>query len=206
MFCSLAPSVRSMSIAQHTKAVLIAARNCLLGGNLASLSLLTKPTAMVGYASENLFLYRTLTNRRGLPQKNVFEVLPQARVTDIHLYSTGEFPWFSALPSFTADIVSLCLLCKAIQPKVVFEIGTLTGYTATHMALNSPADCRVYTLDLPPNVNPALKATAMDSAHVEMHARRTRHVWEETDAGPKIRALAGDSATFDYSPYEGKVD
>jgi len=195
-----------MSVVQFTKAFLIAARNCLISGNLVSLSLLAKPSAMVGYANESLFLFRTLTDRRGLPQKNVFEIFPQARVAGVQFFNAGEFPWFSSMSSFTADIVSLGLLCQAIQPKVVFEIGTLTGYTAAHMALNTPDDCKIYTLDLPPDVSPALPTTVTDSSHVGMHAQRKRYVWDDAQVAHKIQTLSGDSAKFDYSPYLGRVD
>jgi len=56
----------------------VAARNFLIGGNLAGLRLLGKPREMIGYATENLFSFRSMADRRGIPQKNVFEVFPQS--------------------------------------------------------------------------------------------------------------------------------
>src|SRR3712207_5275930 len=57
--------------------------------------------------------------------------------------------WMSK--SYTADLVSLCLICRILKPRTIFEIGTFRGYTALHFALNTPDDARVYTLDLPSN-------------------------------------------------------
>jgi Methyltransferase domain len=183
-----------------------AARNFLMGGNLSSLSLLGKPREMIAYATENLFAFRTMADRRGLPQKNVFDVLPDARFAKIDLCNTNGETWFRNSASYVADIVSLCLLCRAIQPKVIFEIGTLTGYTSAHMALNSDDDCKIYTLDLPPDGNPALAMTAIDIEHVRMHQGIKRYVWEAKDIARKVQPLFGDSANFDYSPYYGRVD
>jgi hypothetical protein len=182
-----------------------AARNFLMGGNVSSLSLLAKPRQMVAYATENLFSFRTVADRRGIPQKNVFEVLPQVRLAEINLCNTNGETWFRNSASYVADIVSLCLLCQAIKPKVIFEIGTLTGYTAVHMALNCD-DCRIYTLDLPPGEEPTLATTAIDRAHVKMHRESKRYVWESMDIAQKIQTLSGDSASFDYSPYHRRVD
>ncbi len=183
----------------------VAARNLLMGGNLSSLSLLANPRQMIAYATENLFSFRTVADRRGVPQKNVFEVLPQARLAKVNLCNTNGETWFKNSASYVTDIISLCLLCQAIKPKVIFEIGTLTGYTTAHMALNCD-DCRIYTLDLPPDGKPTLATTVIDGALVKMHEKTKRYVWEGMDIAEKIQPLFADSASFDYSPYHGRVD
>jgi predicted O-methyltransferase YrrM len=182
-----------------------AARNLLMGGNLSSLLLLAKPRHMIAYATENLFLFRTFADRRGIPQKNVFEVFPPARFAEVNLCNTNGETWFGNSASYVADIISLCLLCQAIKPKVIFEIGTLTGYTSAHMALNCD-DSRIYTLDLPPYGKSTLATTAIDGIHIKMHQETKRYVWEGMDIAQKIQTLFGDSATFDYSPFYAKVD
>jgi len=178
----------------------------LIGGNFASLALLNRPLEMVTYVTESLFLLHSLANRRILPQKNVFDIFPQAQLAEISLCNVDELTWFNEVPSFTADIVGLCLLCRALRPRVVFEIGTDTGYTATHMALNTPNDCRIFSLDLPRDVSPILSTTIMDDAIARKHIQRRRYIWEETKIAYKIQTLFGDSADFDYSPYKGRVD
>jgi hypothetical protein len=166
---------------------------------------LGKPREMIGYATENLFSFRSMADRRGIPQKNVFEVLPQAGLTQVNLCNTNGETWFRTSASYVADIVSLCLLCQAIKPKVIFEIGTLTGYTTAHMALNSD-ECMIYTLDMPPGEEPVLATTAIDGLHAKMHKETKQYVWEGMDIAKKIHPLFGDSANFDYSPYHGRVD
>jgi hypothetical protein len=167
---------------------------------------------MVGYVQESLFLYRTYTGSRGLPQKNVFEVLPVSDVQAIELGQLGPAPvtrpWFNSLASYTADLINLCLLCRAVNPRVVFEIGTMNGYTALHFALNSPPDARVYTLDLPNDGSqmPQLPTTLIDDLHIDGHESYRRYSFENNAAESKITCLFGDSATFDYSPYEKRVD
>ncbi len=183
----------------------VAARNFLIGGNLTGLLLLGKPREMIGYATENLFSFRSMADRRGIPQKNVFEVLPQAGFAQVNLCNTNGETWFRSSASYVADIISLCLLCQAIKPTVIFEIGTLTGYTTAHMALNCD-ECTIYTLDLPSGGEPALATTAIDGLHAKMHAETKHYLWEGMDIAEKVHTLFGDSASFDYSPYHGRVD
>src|SRR5258706_11293195 len=111
-----------MRSAAWFRAFLLAARNVILGGHLISLGLWSQPRRLVSYANETLFLYRTLAGKRGLPQKNIFEVLPANDVVPIDLavstpeWSQGE-PWLRKIASYSADLVSLCLLCRLLQPK-----------------------------------------------------------------------------------------
>jgi len=189
----------------HLRPAIVAARNLLIGGNFASLALFNRPREMVTYVTESLFLLHSLANRRILPQKNVFDIFPQAQLADISLCNVAG-SWFHKVPSFAADIVGLCLLCRAIRPKVVFEIGTDTGYTAVHLGLNTPNDCSIFTLDLPRDVRPILPTTVMDDAIARKHIQRRRYIWEETKIAYKIHTLFGDSAAFDYSPYRDRVD
>jgi hypothetical protein len=183
----------------------VAARNFLVGGNLTGLLLLGRPHEMIGYATENLFSFRSMADRRGIPQKNVFEVLPQARLAQVNLCNTNGETWFRNSASYVADIISLCLLCRAIKPRVIFEIGTLRGYTTAHMALNCD-ECTIYTLDLPSGVKPVLATTTIDGLHAKQHEETKLYVWEGMDIAQKIHPLFGDSASFDYSPYHQRVD
>ncbi len=186
----------------------IAGRNVLLGGNVASLSLLGNPRQLVYYASETLFLYKKLNEKTGLTQRNVSEVFDANGVEDIalgHLNQGGNWFWHA---SFTADIINLCLLCRILKPKVVFEIGTYVGYTALHFALNTADDARIYTLDLPRDhdPSPALPITTMDVGLVKVHEDIGNYAFNQSDVAPKITCLYGDSAAFDFSPYTGAVD
>jgi hypothetical protein len=169
----------------------------------------------LGAATENLFFARTYGNGRSLVQKNVFEVFPLgggvASITLANLdrpwCAYGE-PWFHTVASYASDIVSLCLLTKAIRPRVIFEIGTFRGYTALHFALNSDPQATVHSLDLPREgpFSPALTTTVTDG-HISSTGRGVRqYVFEGYEAAHKIRCLYGDSATFDFTPFKNSVD
>ena len=86
----------------------------------------------------------------------------------------------------------------------LFEIGTFDGRTTLNLALNSPARCRVFTLDLPPDLD-----TAFPLAHGERHmvekpkpgARYEKYRAIYPAAIGKIHQRLGDSATFDFTPH-----
>jgi predicted O-methyltransferase YrrM len=189
---------------------LVVVRNIILGGNLASLTLLTRPRLWVTYVSECLFMWKTLDSRRGIPQKNVFEVLTAKDVETVRLgnLQVEQSAWFWPDPSYATDIISLCLICQILKPRVVFEIGTFKGYTSLHFALNTPDDSQVYTLDLPKDgAGPLqLKTTVMDSEHTQVYRANQEYYFEHTEFAPRVHRLMGDSATFDFAPYHGKVD
>lgn len=108
----------------------------------------------------------------------------------------------------TVEIAVINELVRRSSPSVLFEIGTFDGRTTSNLAASSPADAVVYTLDLP-------IAEALDTAHEiesgeEKYARDTR-VGERFVSGDfpervKITQIFGDSATFDDTPYRGRVD
>lgn len=200
-----------MNVSQIGQAAAAVLRNAILGTNAVSLKLVASPRRMIGYVKENLFLYKAYTNTRGLKQANVFDVLPSSERQNItlgYLQRTAMYgePWMHELASYTADIVSLCLLCSILKPKVVFEIGTLHGYTAYHFALNSGPETKVFSLDLPKEhaIQPALRTTIVDAAHIG--AAFTEYCFSGKPEESRIRLLFGDSALFDYTPYHDSVD
>ncbi len=187
----------------------MALRNALLGGNAVALALVPRPRKLVEYTSESLFLFNALAGRRGLPEANVFEVLAAPATTPIALQLVRGTLGFAANASLTADLVSLCLLARILQPRRIFEIGTATGYSTLHLALNAPADATVFTLDLAPtgDARVALRTTWMDDAHIGPSVRRGYpRVFRGTEVERRIVPLFGDSATFDFSPYRGSID
>ncbi len=47
------------------------------------------------------------------------------------------------------ELMIICLVVKATQPKQILEIGTFDGTTTLQMALNAPLESHIHTLDLP---------------------------------------------------------
>lgn len=104
------------------------------------------------------------------------------------------------------ELANLGLVTKAVEPKSIFEIGTYRGRSALNFAVNSPADCEIYTLDLPSDEREDLTA-GMHPADRRL-ARRgdTGADYREFPVSEKITQLYADSLTFDFSPYEGAMD
>ncbi len=185
----------------------IAARNVVLGSNLASSRLATRPRALVAYNSEALFLLNAMQQHRGLPERHVLEALPQHGPVTLELSGHVDPLWFRTVGSYLSDLVGLCLLCRALRPRVVFEIGTFNGYSAFHFALNTPPDSVIYTLDLPPGgVELKLGATVVDLQHVREGVAAKSYAFTGTGVESKVHTLKGDSAIFDFSPWHRKVD
>lgn len=108
------------------------------------------------------------------------------------------------------SVAKMCLICRWLQPDVVFEIGTFTGMTTYQIALNTN-DCKVYTLDLPPNTNTQNTLSEIDqklTTHFDGRlGTKTGCYFHDTfEEQYKIKQLWGDSATFDFSKYYGEVD
>jgi predicted O-methyltransferase YrrM len=196
------------SVSKWVCAACVSARNLAFGGSVASLSLLGKPRTLFEHATESLFLYQSLSGKRGIPEKFVFEVLPGNRQYELAIANFQcEEGWMRRTGSYSTDLISLCQLCHVLNPKMIFEIGTLRGYTALHMAMNSSPECRIFTLDLPKdNAKPAVRlpTTLMDDLHSGMEVGE--YYFGVTPHASRIQLLFGDSAAFDFSPYHGNID
>jgi len=83
----------------------------------------------------------------------------------------------------------LAALCREAGARTFFEIGTSRGRTAWTVARNNP-ECHVYTLDLP-------------AGAAEWDIGEAYHGMPEEG---RITTLHGDSASFDFSPYAGRMD
>lgn len=196
-----------MSARALLEATWLGLRNTFLGTNVASLSLLSRPESMLRYVANSLFTFQAMSGRRRLPQRNVFEIFEAQGESSIKLgILDSPSHWYSAESFYTQDLVSLCLLCQILKPRRVFEIGTLTGYTAYHFALNTSDSAKVYSLDLPTGqTETALASTMIDQAHLRSKGK-PNYVFAGTPAESKIELLFGDSATFDFSPYRDSID
>lgn len=193
----------SMKVRQLVRTSAIAMRNLLVGGNLRLLAALHRPRKIAELATQNLFLYDSAFDI-GLQKKNIKDVLPHASSSEIAFFLNSEEFWINELPCSAADILSLCLIAKLTNPKRIFEIGTLNGYTALHFAMNAP-QAEIYTLDLPPDTSVRLSTTLGDDEFVGDSLKRKR-LFEGREEGKRIHPLFGDSAALDFSPFHGTID
>ncbi|MGH8094289.1 MAG: class I SAM-dependent methyltransferase [Chthoniobacterales bacterium] len=86
----------------------------------------------------------------------------------------------------------------------LFEIGTFDGRTTLNLAMNSPSRCRVFTLDLPPELDTTFPLAKGERHMVEKPAPGSRYEKYRAlypVAVGKIHQLLGDSARFDYAPF-----
>ena len=126
-------------------------------------------------------------------------------VRDDTLIEMRELHWLDGNASIE-ELIFIAKLIRQHKPSRLFEIGTFDGRSTLNLACNSLPDARVYTLDLS-GENRAVKKTVVlngDMSFVNKVATGSR--FQGTDCENKITQLYGDSAAFDFSPYENKMD
>jgi hypothetical protein len=94
-------------------------------------------------------------------------------------------------------------LLKSLQARTVFEIGTFEGVTSWFLARNAAPETIVHTLDIPPEAAPRFPLDASDVHRADpgalLHERLPR-------PPARIEQHWGDSATFDFAPWQGACD
>jgi predicted O-methyltransferase YrrM len=104
------------------------------------------------------------------------------------------------------ELVVLVTAVAQRKPERLFEFGTFDGRSTLNLAANAGPEAEVWTLDLP--------QTQLADARFAIDSRETRYIlksasgsrFANTPEAIKITQLHGDSATFDYDPYLGKMD
>lgn len=106
-----------------------------------------------------------------------------------------------------AEISIINKLLRKYKPSACFEIGTFDGRTTLNMAYNTPDNTCIYTLDLPAeNLNKTvLDIDFGDTNYIDKPVSGSRFL-NDPYALEKITQLYGDSASFDFSPWRGKID
>ena len=100
------------------------------------------------------------------------------------------------------ELTVLGYLVAAQKPKTILEIGTFSGNTALHMALNSPEEATVYTLDLPVDAPAAaLRQDPDDLIYVQSRLSYDLKYLKYPE-GKKVVQKYGDSAAFDFGEFK----
>ena len=149
-------------------------------------------------------IYRNYLARAGRDiwrSASIFDLFPELtqprRITLEHLPGEG-------VHAPVEELAYLALAARAMQPDLIFEIGTFRGRTALNFALNSPDECSVYTLDLPVEAPPDAAPGSADRNLVGLRQVGSDYAGRDVEA--KIHQLFGDSRSFDFAPFEGKAD
>lgn len=172
-------------------------------GSFLSMKLLVKKRSALNVFPGRVFReYLSLVGTERWSSRGILDLLPStAPGTRVTIQCTRGEGIYSALD----ELAYLALLAKTLAPQAIFEIGTFRGRTALNFALNSPQDCVVYTLDLPPDRHTEATGAARADARI-IEARSPGSEFLGTDVEHKIRQLHGDSLTFDFSPYHRQMD
>ena len=111
-------------------------------------------------------------------------------------------------PSLTAPFLNgnpheyevnwLCRVAQCTGAVNAFEIGTFNGITAMHLGHAVPGT--TWTLDIPEGVTPKYPLSEFDLQWLALRGEIRAFVPRPAN----VEQLWGDSATFDYSDYEGR--
>lgn len=103
------------------------------------------------------------------------------------------------------ELLCLASLVKVTGVTKVFEIGTYDGRSARAMAMNLPASGRLFTLNLPPGED--RNAAGVQNVDSQLNTKvGSGFRFAATPEAERIEQLFGDSATFDFTSFEGQMD
>ena len=180
----------------------------LIAGTLETFNLLTLKLLLRNranwhrYAGKVFREYMSLVGKDRWRSAQIEDLVPGApglRITLEHLPGEGIYA-----PIDEAGY--LALITAHLQPRRIFEIGTFRGRTTLNFAMNSPADCRIYTLDLPPAARPAAQQATNQADAQIIQKSLTGIDYQGKPECSKITQLLGSSLDFDFTPYAGQMD
>lgn len=121
--------------------------------------------------------------------------------TSVTLCELGEWDGNVAIN----ELAIISFLVSKNNPKKVFEIGTFDGRTTLNIANNCPREAKVFTLDLPKK---DLDVTGLKIEDGDKKFVNKDHIGHRSLSAEnsKITQLYGDSATFDWAPYNNAID
>ena len=104
------------------------------------------------------------------------------------------------------ELFYLGAIARGSGARAIFEIGTFDGATTLQLAINSPPDAVIHTLDLPADAVDRTRSPllAQERAYALKPASGARFVGTPVQA--KIRQLYGDSAAFPGDRFAGRMD
>lgn len=101
----------------------------------------------------------------------------------------------------------LIAAARVVSAKRIFEFGTFLGSTTLNLALNSPEDATVFTLDLDQDSARGLSQDVNDAPLTGMHLSAASNLdFADSTVRHKIETIFGNSRSFDASPWAGSID
>lgn len=107
------------------------------------------------------------------------------------------------------ELCKICLIVKWLKPLRILEMGTYNGMTTLQMALNSPPENNVYTVDLPPDVAGTIHLGKIDEMISKQFCNRFNTKIGSYFEGRRdvhITQLWGETSKIDYDILGGSAD
>jgi predicted O-methyltransferase YrrM len=98
------------------------------------------------------------------------------------------------------ELAFMCALARKNQPHIVLEIGTFDGNTALQLALNTPPETKIFTLDLPTGAEGRAENDPVDAKYIAS-SRRVRRRYLGSPVEHKIIQCYGNSLTHDFAEF-----
>ena len=162
-------------------------------------SLWRGPRAGFDFSSRTLEVYRELVKHGPITDTTLSDL----GMSD----GTGQQVWLdlshpsSEMPP--GELALICALVKWKNPTIAVEIGTFKGVTTLHLSRNTSENCRIYTVDLPPQFAQMDAGMFSDPQLVETSIRSKRAFGND----PKIVQILHDSTTMNWNRVlDGPVD
>ena len=132
-------------------------------------------------------------------------VIPPIGTEDLFQNSVPSYSLFNLSDTYGEptlnELITIAKVISYFKPKLVFEIGTFEGGTTSHIAVNTPKQSKIYTLDLgEENIKEVWDKT------LDVYPYKTGVRFIDSYFEDKITQLLGDSQTFDFSDYHGIID
>jgi hypothetical protein len=159
----------------------------------------------VGAKAEQFEHYRLLAQQK-IPTVNLGNLFPteieKGRILlENFLGKTGNIT--------IEEVCKICLIVVWLKPHGVFEFGTYNGMTTLQIATNAPENCRVHTLDIPPNEVSESQVGEYDSCLAEKAGAfqfEVGHYFKGTSFQDRISQVWGDSINIDLTSYYDQID
>jgi predicted O-methyltransferase YrrM len=104
------------------------------------------------------------------------------------------------------EAFTLCVLVRAISARRCFEIGTFHGWSTFLITSAMGEGGKTFTIDLPPDAKTKLPLDRNMDCYELTENDVGRNFSQHIPHGTEIVQLYGDSATFDFSPWEKTID
>lgn len=134
-----------------------------------------------------------------LPKRALAELWPSVNYGEVSLIPKQMRQHLWGMPEH--ELLILGAITRAVNPKRIVEFGTFTGASTLTIALNSPPDARVVTVD----VDPATRPTHVHGLGVGLIEFRTGEMFLDTPWAAKIEQRYCDTRQFAMPEWKGQV-